>query len=115
MALPNNQESSTSCTCGRLLILQVQVGLCLQVSKMLYKMYWSQWCADTQQLINGLPEALSQPQQVSPLAVTFERWFLELKASALFAISAWPVPYDAFTLLVRSHHMDSCIYISTGY
>ena len=48
---------------------------------MLYKLYWNQWCSDTRELVNGLPEALAQPQQVSALAVTFERLFLELKAS----------------------------------
>ena len=52
---------------------------------MLYKLYWNQWCSDTQQLVTGLPEALAQPQQVSPLALTFERWFLELKASITLA------------------------------
>lgn len=48
---------------------------------MLYKLYWSQWCQDTQELVSGLAEALAHPHQTSPLAVTFERWFLELKVS----------------------------------
>ena len=54
---------------------------------MLYKLYWNQWCSDTQQLVTGLPEALAAPQQVSPLAVTFERWFLELKARSCPSIA----------------------------
>jgi len=53
----------------------------VQVTKMLYKPYWHQWCADTLELTSGLAEALQAPHQAtaSPLAVTFERWFLELK------------------------------------
>lgn len=66
-----------------LLLVSLETVDCLQVSKLLYKLYWTQWCADTQDLVKGLPEALAQPQQTSPLTLTFERWFLELKASLL--------------------------------
>ncbi len=63
----------------------------MQVSKMLYKPYWNQWCSDTLELTNGLAEALAAPYQAtaSPLSVTFERWFLELK---VFALPLSPTP-----------------------
>ena len=51
----------------------------LQVTRLLYEPYWNQWCSDTQALMQGLGEALKTPQQPTPLAVVFERWFLELK------------------------------------
>ena len=55
---------------------------------MLYQPYWTQWCRDTLELTNGLVEGLAAPYQAtasplaSPLAVTFERWFLELKVNS---------------------------------
>ena len=48
-----------------------------QVTQHLLHTYWGSWCADTQTLLAQLPAALRQPD--SSVAVTFERWLLELK------------------------------------
>lgn len=54
-------------------------GFRVQVTQHLLETYWGSWCADTQTLLSQLPAALRQPD--SSVAVTFERWLLELKVS----------------------------------
>ena len=54
-------------------------GFRAQVTQHLLHTYWGSWCADTQTLLAQLPAALRQPD--SSVAVTFERWLLELKVA----------------------------------
>ena len=51
----------------------------MQITQYLLATYWSSWCSDTQLLLEQLPAALQRPD--SSVAMTFERWLLELKAS----------------------------------
>ncbi|KAK9844039.1 hypothetical protein WJX81_002691 [Elliptochloris bilobata] len=53
-----------------------------EVAGQLFQPYWTQWCADTQALLAGLPGALaagSPGDDQLGLKLTFERWLLELK------------------------------------
>ncbi len=48
----------------------------------LFQPYWTQWCADTQALLAGLPSALpagSPGDDPLGLKLKSERWLLELK------------------------------------
>lgn len=54
----------------------------VQVTRQLFQPYWTQWRADTQTLLAGLPGALargSPGDDLLGLKLAFERWLLELK------------------------------------
>ncbi|KAG2435382.1 hypothetical protein HXX76_007454 [Chlamydomonas incerta] len=71
-----------------------------QVTELLFSHVWGQWCADTQQLLAGLPAGLEAPPagnaQSQALLQTCERWMLLLKVLRRLILHGFPS--DAKTL-----------------
>ena len=51
----------------------------MQVRERLLDPYFHQWLRDTEELLEKLPQGLEAAEQSSALALTFERWLLQLK------------------------------------
>ena len=52
----------------------------LQVTQKLLEPYWNQWRLDTDFLVTRLPLVAQHREQPQLVALTLERWLLELKA-----------------------------------
>ena len=66
------------------------MSVLLQLTKQLFEHLWSQWCFDTQQIANGLPQAMASQAPGQPLLLSLERWLILLKVC---------LPYHVNTLL----------------
>lgn len=53
----------------------------MQLTQQLFEHVWGQWCRDTQQMADGLPQALANQLPGQPFLVSLERWLILLKVS----------------------------------
>ena len=53
------------------------------MTQQLFEHVWGQWCRDTQQMADGLPQALANQLPGQPFLVSLERWLILLKVSQL--------------------------------
>lgn len=83
---PSSNCKDRACMSACLLANMHPFDICtsgnVQVTRQLFQPYWTQWRADTQTLLAGLPGALatgSPGDDLLGLKLAFERWLLELK------------------------------------
>lgn len=63
----------------------------LQLTKQLFEHVWTQWCYDTQQIADGLPQALANQAPGQPLLLSLERWLILLKVCQQINVCAYPL------------------------
>ncbi|KAK9787255.1 hypothetical protein WJX73_002919 [Symbiochloris irregularis] len=67
-----------------------------EVTQSLLEPYWNQWQRDTETILTGLPAVAQRQEQPQLVALTLERWLLELKGLRRMVLFGFPSDATSF-------------------